>query len=93
MRVTRWLMILALGLFAALPIVADDSVAEAEAVAKIKQLGGTIHDDVPMGLAFNYEPDESESLLVIPFWSIVIPLVLISGYLLLTKPRSANQKG
>lgn len=30
--------------------------------------------------------------LVLPFWSIVLPLTLLSGYLLLSKPRVAKQR-
>jgi len=32
------------------------------------------------------------SLVAVPYWSIVIPLTLISAYLLLSKPRSPSQK-
>jgi hypothetical protein len=70
-------------------VLAEDTVDEAAAIEKIKQLGGTLHDATPQGLSVNIEPIP---VLVIPFWAIVIPLTLLSAYLLLSKPRLVAMK-
>ena len=79
--------VLAVAVQAASSIIADDTLDESEAIAMIKQLGGTIIDGRPRGISVTLEPVPS---LVIPFWSIVIPLTLLSAYLLLSKPRSSK---
>jgi hypothetical protein len=70
-------------------VIADEIIDEAAAMKKIKQLGGTFHDATPMGLSVNLEPIPT---LIVPFWAIVIPLTILSAYLLLGKPRSTLPK-
>lgn len=65
-------------------VTAEDKVERAEAMRTIQQLGGQFLDARPMGMSVNFEPIPSA---IIPFWAIVIPLTLLAGYLLLSKPK------
>jgi hypothetical protein len=70
-------------------VIAEETTDEAAVMEKIKQLGGTFHNAVPMGLSVSLEPIPT---LAVPYWAITIPLVLLSAYLLLSKSRSATSK-
>jgi hypothetical protein len=39
----------------------------------------------------NMAPTRETVLLIVPYWSVVNPLTLLSAYLLLSKPRPANK--
>ena len=47
------------------------------------------------GFAYGFQHADREQaiLCIIPYWSIVIPLTLVSAYLLLSKPRTQALKG
>jgi hypothetical protein len=49
------------------------------------ELGGFGYGDSP-----NSDGTAASSIIVIPYWSIVIPLILLSAWLLLKKPRSST---
>ena len=89
MRVSFLLTVLGMAEFVASSATADEPLSESEAIAKIQQLGGKILDGRPRTAAVQLNPVPT---LVIPFWSIVVPLTLISAYLLLSRPRSVNLK-
>ncbi len=44
------------------------------------------------GLAYGFQPADREQaiLFIVPYWSLVIPLAALSGYLFLSKPRSRS---
>ena len=44
------------------------------------------------GFSVGHCHSESSTVWVIPYWSITIPLMLLSAYLLPSKPRISNQK-
>ena len=49
--------------------------------------------DVGFGIHSGLTPKIDELLLVVmPYWTIVLPLTLLSAFLLLSKPRQPNQK-
>lgn len=67
----------------------DQILDEADAIQKIKQLGGTF-DDVPHTiLQVNMEPIPT---VVIPYWAITISLTLVSTFLLFGKQRSTSSQ-
>ena len=82
-------MILTATVFVASSVVADDILGESEAIAKIEQFGGKIIDGRPSGLSVTVEP---VPFLVVPYWSLTIPLTFISLWLLLSKPRRSTPK-
>ncbi|HEY4262381.1 MAG TPA: hypothetical protein VGM98_19625 [Schlesneria sp.] len=82
-----WAILIMLACSAATAI-AEEPVGEADAVGQIESLGGRINRQGPMGLAVNFEPVPT---VTIQFWWIVVPLTLISAYLLLSK-RSPDDR-
>ena len=89
MRVSYLLMILTVAVCFATSVVAGDILDESAAIAEIEQHGGQVIDGRPRGLSVALEPIPS---LVIPFWSLTVPLALISVWLLLSKPPKSIQK-
>lgn len=80
-------MLLTIAVFAVSSAAADDSLSESEAIAKIEQLGGKVIDGRPRAATVQSIPIP---VAVIPYWNIVTPLILLSAYLLLSKPRSSK---